>query len=68
MRRDRIGSARLRLSASYHLATGVVAPEERELWNKKSSGTIKEVTLSADQQQAMDYWTRHLDVSSADAT
>ena len=61
-----MASARRRLRASYMLATGVVAPEDRALWSKASSGTIKEVTLSDDQQKAMCYWVRHFDVSSVE--
>ena len=53
MLQDRTASARYRLRASYLLATGVVAPDDRALWNKAASGTIKEVVLSEDQQKAM---------------
>ena len=66
MLQDRTESARCRLQASYCLATGVVAPDDRALWNRTASGTIKEVTLSDDQQKAMGYWVRHFDVSSAE--
>ena len=66
MRRDRIDSAKHRLRASYYLATGVLAPDDRDLWNKSFGGTIKEVTLSDDQQRAMEYWVRFFDVASAE--
>ena len=41
MLRDLIASAKYRLRASYVLARGVVAPDDRALWNKTASGTIK---------------------------
>ena len=63
---SRVDTAKTRLRASYVLATGTVAPGDRALWNKTASGTIKEVTLSEDQQKAMEYWKRHFDVSSAE--
>ena len=66
MPRDRISSAQYRLLASYLLATEVVAPADRALWNRGASGTIKEVTLSDDQKLAMNYWLRHFDVCSAE--
>ena len=66
MLQDRTASARYRLRASYLLATGVVAPDDRALWNKAASGSIKEVVLSEDQQKAMAYWVRHFDVASAE--
>ena len=62
----RTKTAQFRLRASYYLAFGIVAPTDRAVWNKVASGSIKEVTLSTDQQMAMDYWVRHFDVGSAE--
>ena len=66
MLQSRIKTAQYRLRASYLLATGVAAPDDRALWNKAASGTIKEVTLSPDQQKAMDLWIRHFDVDGVE--
>ena len=66
MLQDRIKTSRYRLLASSLLATGVAAPSDRALWDISATGTIKEVTLSLDQQKAMDYWVRHFDVCNAE--
>ena len=50
MKQDRIKSSLQRIRASYYLATGVSAPEDRALWDKAPSGTIKELKLSDDQK------------------
>ena len=66
MKLDRIRSAALRVRASYYLANEVVAPDDRSAWNTVPSGTINEVTLSADQKTAMDYWKRAFDVGNVE--
>ena len=44
-----------RLDAAHHLATGTVY-EDKALWSKMPSGTISPVTLSPEQQQAMNHY------------
>ena len=66
MSHDRMHSALQRLRASYYLATGVAAPDERALGDRTATGTISEVTLSKDQQEAMDYFRRAFAVSDVE--
>ena len=57
-KKDRILTAVQRLDAAYALASAT-AYDDRALWGKLPSGTIKPVTLSAEQQAAMDFFTSY---------
>ena len=57
LKRDRVETAIQRLDAAYHLATGTLY-EDKTLWNTVPRGTIAAVTLSPEQQRAMDFYLR----------
>ena len=63
---DRIQSALQRIHAAYCLAMQVTIVEDRAPWSKQVGSAIKEVTLSKDQQAAMDFFKRAMSVDNTE--